>query len=259
MKIFILLLLAVALLGGCTRKEEKKPETEKSIPVSTETTNAKTPKGASTETAALNSQSSKDSVSDIKYGVMDIPPSVKYDGNIVASASWYDKNGYNILIVTETKQRKTREAKMNGKYLETEEAHSKELYGYQYIVGENSSEQLWKIQDFVKDCDADLALDYIKNSLSVTDINKNGIAESILNYKLGCRSDVSPLGYKLIMHEGKDKYALRGEQIINIKGVNPYGGKLTVDPSFNYAPEGFLDFAKKHFKKFQKENFDSFE
>ncbi len=258
MKNLIFLIILISLLAGCTRKEEKKIENSKSS-ITSDTGQSKLSESPSNEASGLTNTNSADSISNILYSIKDVPPSAKYDGKIVASASWTDKNGFNILLVSETKEKKTRDTKMNGKYLEGEEAHSKELFGYHYLVKDNSSEQLWKIQDFVKDCDADLALDYIKNSLEITDINKNGIAESIFTYRLGCRSDVSPLGYKLLMHEGKDKYAIRGEQIINIKNTKPYGGSMNVDASFNKAPEGFLDFAKKHFKKFQKETFDSFD
>ena len=146
---------------------------------------------------------------------------------------------------------------MDGKYLEQESAYSKEFFGYQFLVKGDTAELLWKIQDIVKECDADLTLDYIANSLSVTDINKNGIGESTFLYTLGCRSDVSPLGYKLLMHEGKDKYAIRGTRLIVMKGAKPYGGEIKVDPSFDNAPVGFLDYAKKQWKKFEKEKFNT--
>ena len=66
-------------------------------------------------------------------------------------------------------------------------------------------------------------------------------------------SDVSPLGYKLMMHEGKDKFAIRGTQKVVYEGVDPYGGETNIDKSFDSAPEGFLDYAKKEWKKFQKQ------
>lgn len=255
MKNILIFILAFFLLSGCTKKEEKKTEPEKTD--STEQVQKKTPDSASFEGAGLNNPDAVDSLSELKYGIKEIPKPLKYTGKIAASASWKDKNGLNVLLITETKDKKVREEKMDGKYLEQESAYSKEFFGYQFLVKGDTAELLWKIQDIVKECDADLTLDYIANSLSVTDINKNGIGESTFLYTLGCRSDVSPLGYKLLMHEGKDKYAIRGTRLIVVQGAKPYGGEIKVDPSFDNAPAGFLDYAKKQWKKFEKEKFNT--
>lgn len=257
MKNVLLIILVLTLFSGCTKKEEKKTEPEKTKVDSTEQVQKKTPDSASFESAGLNNPDALDSLSELKYGLKDIPKSIKYTGKIKASASWKDKNGLNVLLITETKDKKVREEKMDGQYLDQEAAYSKELFGYQFLVRGDTAVLLWKIQDLVKECDADLTLDYISNSISVTDINKNGIGESTFLYTLGCRSDVSPLGYKLLMHEGKDKYAIRGTRLIAMKDVEPYGGEIKVDPSFDAAPAGFLDYAKKQWKKFEKEKFNT--
>jgi hypothetical protein len=106
----------------------------------------------------------------------------------------------------------------------------------------------------VKECEFDLILEYIKNSLSISDINNNGIAESVFLYKMACISDVSPMGYKLLMHEGKEKYAIRGTMLVVLPNIEPYGGEMKVDQSFDNAPSGFLDYAKRQWKKFQKQS-----
>lgn len=123
---------------------------------------------------------------------------------------------------------------------------SKELYGYHFIMDGSDGEELWKIQDFVKDCEFDLTLSYIPESLTVTDLDNNGIAESTFMYNLSCKSDVSPDDLKLMMHEGKNKYALRGYTLLT--GI---GGDYKVDKAFDDAPESFLDYAKKQWEKFK--------
>lgn len=251
MKSVLFLILAFMLLSGCTKKEVKVPETQNAG--NTDSTVVKPTNSTASESTGIKNPDASDSLTEIKYGIKDIPKSLKYTGKIAASASWKDKNGLNVILITETKDKKVREEKMDGKYLEQEAAYSKEFFGYHFLVRGDSAEILWKIQDFVNECDADLALDYIANSLSVTDINKNGIAESTFLYTLGCRSDVSPLGYKLLMHEGKDKYAIRGTRLIVMPGSKPYGGEMKADPSFDNAPAGFFDYAKKQWKKFEKE------
>lgn len=250
MKKLILVFLFLGLVAGCTKKEEvKKVESNNT---SKDTSTSKTYAEGSGETSQ---NEIADKVSDIELDVKDIPKSIQYNGKIVASAKWKDKNGINYIIITETKEKtkKLSEAERDkGMYI-GESIASKELYGYQFIIKDESSEEVWKIQDFEKGCDADLTLEFIKKSLSITDLNNNGIAESTFLYRQGCMSDVSPLGYKLMMHEGKEKYAIRGTQKVVYEGVDPYGGETNIDKSFDSAPEGFLDYAKKEWKKFQKQ------
>ncbi len=250
MKKIVLLILLAGLLVGCNKKEEIKNVESNNTPKDTVST-----KDYAEGSGERTKNEFMDKVSDVQLDIEDIPESLEYSGKIVASAKWEDKNGVNLIIITETKEKtkKLSEAEIEkGNYI-GDELSSKELFGYHYILKGNSSEALWKIQDFMKNCDADLTLEYIKKSLSITDLNNNGIAESTFLYRLGCMSDVSPLGYKLIMHEGKDKYAIRGTQKVIYEGVEPYGGETNIDKSFDNAPEGFLEYAKKEWKKFQRQ------
>jgi hypothetical protein len=96
----------------------------------------------------------------------------------------------------------------------------------------------------------------LPNSLTITDLDGNGIAESTFLYKLGCRSDVSPDRLKLIMHEGKAKYALRGETLIPTGDPNKkLGGQKAIDPAFRRAPKVFLDHALLQWDALVEEKF----
>lgn len=249
MKKLILVLLLFGLLSGCSKKEEvKKVDSNTSKDTAVSKTNAE-------GSGESSKKEISDKVTDIEIDVKDIPKSVQFNGKIVASAKWKDKNGINLILITETKEKnkKLSEAERDkGMYI-GESLASKELYGYQFLINNESSEEVWKIQDFEKNCDADMTLEFIKKSLSITDLNNNGIAESTFLYRQGCMSDVSPLGYKLMMHEGKEKFAIRGTQKVVYEGVEPYGGETNIDKSFDNAPEGFLEYAKKEWKKFQKQ------
>ena len=180
-----------------------------------------------------------------------LPPAIKYDGNVVTGKRWNDKNGENILILTKTnlKEKKVRKSGYEETDLECE------LYGYHYVSSGGSYSLLWKIQDFVKECWFDLTLDFIPGSLSITDLNEDGIAESTFLYKMSCRSDVSPSELKLMMHENDVKYALRGEMLIKMEGFTA-GGNYKVDKSFDSAPAGFLDYAKSQWKEYRLETFN---
>ena len=49
-----------------------------------------------------------------------------------------------------------------------------------------------------------------------------------------------------MMHENKNKYALRGYTYIKVVDA---GGDYKVDAAFNDAPSSFLDYAKQQWKK----------
>ena len=97
-------------------------------------------------------------------------------------------------------------------------------------------------------------MDFINNSLTITDLDDDGIAESTFLYKLSCRSDVSPSILKLMMHENDNKYALRGIMYIDIQDHRE-GGDYKVDKAFNNAPGVFLQYAKEQWADFSHEVF----
>ncbi len=244
MKNFHLLILAVTIsftLYSCSKKDDAKPttETKKEEPKKEpEIKNQKAPE-ASNET--------KGKLEILKFDKKDIPSDIKYKGKVTGGARWKDSNGENLLIVTETEIQ-------NGKDKEGSDVSSKELFGYSYVINSSGSSLLWQINDFVKDCEFDLSLNYNLNSLTITDLNENGIGESTFFYRMSCKSDVSPDDLKLIMHEGKDKYALRGTTEIKYRAngeTTKEGGDYKVDVSFDKAPKGFLDYAKKQWDKFK--------
>ena len=56
------------------------------------------------------------------------------------------------------------------------------------------------------------------------------------------------------MHEGKNKYALRGSTELKYKvdgKTTKEGGDYKADASFNKSPTGFLDYAKEQWDKFK--------
>jgi hypothetical protein len=252
MKTFIVLLI-ITLFVGCGKKETANQDSLKTAEQKKDTLlipqSANDNKTTSGETKLLNDSLELPEKSPVKVITFDIgeisklPEDIKYTGRMVAGVKWKDKLGENVLIVTET------EEKAKGDF------RSKELYGYHFIIHGNSSRQLWKVQDFVKDCEFDLTLEFIKNSLTITDLDSNNIAETCFMYKLSCRSDVSPNDLKLIMHEGDNKFAIRGTTKISITGEGSYGGEMKIDAAFNTAPIEFADFAKKHWKKFNTEKY----
>jgi len=98
----------------------------------------------------------------------------------------------------------------------------------------------WQAKDFVNDCELDLELTVVGDSIEVTDLDDNGRAEVSFMYRLGCKSDVSPSTLKLLMYQGTTKWALRGNSKVKVgvENGNPVfaGGEVTVDGGFKGNP-----------------------
>ena len=247
MKNFIIIAISLMMLFSCGLLKKKTSE-DKSRAVEEKKTE---------QSNSVNKDSDVErkpaAITEVEMHVFDksnLPSGIKYEGNVITGKRWNDKNGENILILTKTnlKEKKVRKSGFEETDLECE------LYGYHYVSSGGSYSLLWKIQDFVKECWFDLTLDFIPGSLSITDLNEDGIAESTFLYKMSCRSDVSPSELKLMMHENDVKYALRGEMLIKMEGFTA-GGNYKVDKSFDSAPAGFLDYAKSQWKEYRLETF----
>lgn len=147
-----------------------------------------------------------------------------FDGGIIFSNYWDDKNGENVVLFTEDP--------------------GKQLFVYHYAIKDNSPQLLRKVSDFIKDCDWDYAFEFIKPSISATDLDKDNIGEITFAYRITCTSDVSPWELKLLTLENGDKYIIRGTTAISY-GEENYGGDKTIDESFTNGPQAFLDHANK--------------
>ncbi len=172
-----------------------------------------------------------------------LPNGIKFSGKIKTAVRWTDKSGDNIVITTETGE------KTNKKEEPTDDGREASLYAYHYIVGKDSTFLAWKIYDFVKDCSFDIEASFIKNSFQVTDLNNDGVAEVWIMYKIVCTSDVSPCDMKIIMYQGQQKYAMRGQNKVKVSDKEFYGGDYKFDNAFLDGPTMFRDFAKKMWNK----------
>ncbi len=162
-----------------------------------------------------------------------------YTGKIVQGKRWKDKAGENIVILTvnEIKYDAAKPGDMG------EEDGKTELLAWHFTMGA-VPQLLWKTNDHVGWCGVDVVAEFCKNSLSVTDLDKDGLAETCFVYLLACKGDVSPSTKKLILHEGAAKYAIRGSETLIFKGSKE-GGDKTPDKAFSEAPPSFLKYALK--------------
>nr|WP_315254864.1 hypothetical protein [uncultured Flavobacterium sp.] len=189
----------------------------------------------------------------INLSINEIPREIQFEGKIKKAIKWSDKLGENIVITTET-----------GIYESVKFKHENnggdaELFAYHFKKSNGIFKQTWRVYDFISDCPVDIVAEYIDDTFQITDLNNNGIAEIWLMYKTVCHGDVSPSDMKIIMYEGSQKYAIRGENKV-IHGIDDngnklyFGGEYTFDKSFSNGPIEFLEFAKKMWDKNIMEN-----
>ena len=159
-----------------------------------------------------------------------LPAGLGLQGDVAIAIRFHDGAGDNLLVLTQTATHPSgADPDLRGA----------EVYGYQYLLKSGAWTQTWKIQDFVQDCPNDVTARHLTDSLEVTDLDGDGLAETSFIYRTACRGDVSPSTQKLLMHEGATKYALRGTARIEAGGT-PFGGTYEADPAFEAAPPAFL-------------------
>jgi hypothetical protein len=159
----------------------------------------------------------------------EVPAAQRLPGKLLEGWHWKDANGENLLVVyrTEILSRNERRAQKDPafrKKLENPNTGSSvedigrgsELMVRQYVRKQGAYTELWRLQDGVYNCPVDLILGPASHSTTITDLDQNGQSETTFIYALGCRGDVSSDDLKLVMHEGKEKYALRGNIVVQV-------------------------------------------
>ncbi|SHM45326.1 M949_RS01915 family surface polysaccharide biosynthesis protein [Myroides odoratimimus] len=149
----------------------------------------------------LKNSASKFDVKVIEYN--QIPTYLDFRGVIVSAVKWNDNLGENILILSSS-----------GTYYTDEESGNikTEIYAYLFVkkVNNNRYMRFWRMYDFIDCGPVDTGIFYIRNALTITDLNNNGIAEISFPYFLQCRGDISDDILKYMLYENNIKYALRG-------------------------------------------------
>ncbi|MCA9552072.1 MAG: hypothetical protein KC933_18675 [Myxococcales bacterium] len=93
------------------------------------------------------------------------------------------------------------------------------------------------VKDWEQDCEFDLMVGFHDDATQVSDADGDGRAEVTFAYELGCVSDVSPVGLKLMLLEGPDKYAVRGQTRVRVSETEWMGGERTLDPALDAVPK----------------------
>ena len=179
-----------------------------------------------------------------------LPNSIKYKGNIAGGAHWKDNLGESFFFVTQTGK-----IESIGDCITSDGCYDAEIYAFCYIINKDSLLLLWKTVDYERNCAFDLYAGITDSAIFITDLNSNGVAECSFLYLLSCRSDVSPSRLKLIMHEGRDKFAIRG----TTQPLDTCSSQMNIDESFNSVDSRLKNFAIKKFREYMyRDSFKQF-
>ncbi len=168
-----------------------------------------------------------------------LPKGVTFRGeSVLAAHAFDDRNGTNYIVFSaKFSQRPGGESGMT---------RSAMLFVEDWVVPtKGTPRNLLPVRDLETDCEmGDLTAKFHDAAFSVTDLDRDGVAEVTFGYELACRSDVSPATYKLVLLENGKKFILRGETKIRAYGDEPAGGTFTADPDETRWPVMFLAHAK---------------
>ena len=163
---------------------------------------------------------------------------VSDDAIVDKALQFEDKNGKNYLVATTLQNR-------------SDEWASKAILVQHYIEKSNKKLVLIRqITDNEDHCELDNDLQFMTESLRITDLDKNNYAEITFLYKVGCRSDVSPIGLKLMVIENGNKAGVRGKT--QPRGFG-FPKEKVADAAFKKLPKAIQDQAHKLWNKFAPE------
>jgi hypothetical protein len=177
-----------------------------------------------------------------------IPTTMKYEGIFTDAIKYTDKEGIHTLIVTS--------GFVTTPADDNESVYTSLLHVFSYLQSSNKTKLEWELNDSAGPCGPDVDAKLRPGSLGVTDLDKNGIDEIWLVYRISCHDALSANPMKVIMHEGVKKYALRGITYLKLKHPKTtlyLGGDYTADENFKAAPQSFRDYANQLWMKDREE------
>jgi hypothetical protein len=160
-------------------------------------------------------------------------------GQVEQVVTWLDGDGEHVAVFANTSKTGM---KGDTRY------DSKVLYVTVFLKKNGKFQKVQDIKEAVQPCELDLTARFLSGSVTVTNADEDAQGELTFGYVTRCAGDISPSSMKVLMLEGKQKYALRGESRVNL-GTETVGGTFKAD--FKKAPAALLEHAKKIWKATQ--------
>jgi hypothetical protein len=262
---FLFFICLTAFLSGCNSSSSKKD-----------------PKQAMDDTARMDNPPTNTTpvvaIVPVKMTAAQLPASIKLKGKLNEAWQWTDKLGENILV---TSYVEPYDVKGKNEDENEQRPQSAELHVAQYVKKGDGYALQWKKDEIEKYCLYDINCKFIKDATTVTDLDKDGVAETTIQYRLACRGDVSPSNMKLFIHEDTATFYLQGlcwikttdedkftvnETNANLETLPGYRktdeeymetlGRYESEKGFAGAPPEFLAYARKQWMKFVIERFE---
>lgn len=138
---------------------------------------------------------------------------VATSGKILLGRKVSDSLGEHVLLLTEKPT-----ASANGKI------ERRELVATYFDRSADGWTPGWSVKDGVDCPGLDSAASFFVDATTITDLDNDGTAEVTVAYKTFCGGGIDPSIVKVILREGKQKFAIRGESLIKFKGQEAIGG-----------------------------------
>ena len=173
----------------------------------------------------------------------DLPDDIGYQGDLIKACRYTDKTGESLVILTETEVLAWED---EGDYIST-----KGLYAYRFLKVNEQWEEVWRVYDMECECINYPVVEFVKKAFSITDLDKDGVAEIWLMYIKSCHGDVSPNNMYLRMYAGEEVYTMTGETLLVFSDEYSVGGEYVMDDKFlnKNTPSAFVDYAKDLWEK----------
>ena len=148
-----------------------------------------------------------------------------------------DSTGDNVLLITKDPVL-SKKTKSDPEGVRSQEIHASRYLHYGLKDGVIQRQLVWRINDGVHDCPSytGLDVDFDQKGIRITDLDNNGQSEVWVTYRLACQGGIDPTPMKIIMYEGKQKYALRGNNKVCVSAEEYMGGDYKVDAAFIQKP-----------------------
>ncbi|MFK8046486.1 MAG: M949_RS01915 family surface polysaccharide biosynthesis protein [Crocinitomicaceae bacterium] len=183
----------------------------------------------------------------------DIPKYLDFRGTVVEALKWTDKTGDNILIQSVSGHFNWKDYVSDSSSYMLQDKW--EIYAYLFTKGKGKTEykRVWRVYDYTECFGVDWYAGFIPKATTVTDIDKDGVAEICMPYVSICRGGMDAGTMKIIMYEGTRKYALRGTTMVFCADINKEEG--VYKPSENLKEnKTFMDFMHNRWETHKCEN-----
>ena len=161
----------------------------------------------------------------------EIPKYLDFRGTVVEAVKWKDSASEKILVQSLTGTFLWKDYNKDSTAYDRQD--KSELYVYLFEKRQSAKQfsRVWRVYDYTECFGVDMHTGFITRATTITDVDNNGISEVSIPYTLTCRGDVSPATMKIIMYEGMNKYALRGNTKTMCGSSMEFGGEF--QPSSN--------------------------